>query len=263
MVEDLPATARRRPGRRTVVALGCALVLAVAGVGYLTLKPTTSPKPTAAPATHAAPSPTLPSPTPTPTVTRRPVARAPHDDVAPAGPTAFRFAGKAFTITAHVCGMPNIRPLDPPGEQHHTVCWVDEGFGVAPGSNSATTYVLGHSWGQDDLEVLNQASSLATREVLKGSAVTTREGVKIWPVKQLDGYLMTLRTPKGTLTYRVGQTFGVHKLDAGRLTSVMNDKVRNRIVLITCAELNHTDYDYNIISFAYLVASQRAAASKA
>ena len=32
---------------------------------------------------------------------------------------------------------PDVRPLDPPGEQHHTVCWVDDGFGVRPGSHTA------------------------------------------------------------------------------------------------------------------------------
>lgn len=264
MVDETAAPTRHRPGRRTVVALVSAAVLAAAGTGYVLLRPGSAPKSVAAPSPSLSSTPTpTPSPTHTPAPRPKPVAKIPHDYVSPAGPTSFRFAGTAFTITAHVCGMPNVRPLDPPGEQHHTVCWVDEGFGVAPGSHTATTYVLGHSWGQDDREVLNPASELATREVLNGSAVTTREGVKIWPVKRLDGYRMTLRTPKGTLTYEVRQTFGVHKLDAGRLTSVMNEKVRDRIVLITCAELNHTDYDYNIISFAYLVASKRAAGSTA
>ena len=62
--------------------------------------------------------------------------------------------------------MANERPLDPPGEQHHTVCWVRNEFGVAPGSDSATTYVLGHSWGQDTQEVLNRLSAPATQQIL-------------------------------------------------------------------------------------------------
>ena len=55
--------------------------------------------------------------------------------------------------------MAYVRPLDPPGEQHHTVCWVQHDFGFAPGSKGrGTTYVLGHSWAEDPLEVLNKVS---------------------------------------------------------------------------------------------------------
>ena len=65
-------------------------------------------------------------------------------------PAASRTPAPRYTIKATVCGMEYVRPLDPPGEQHHTVCWVQHDFGFAPGSNGrGTTYVLGHSWGQD------------------------------------------------------------------------------------------------------------------
>ena len=56
--------------------------------------------------------------------------------MAAAAPTHFQIAGAGFTIDANSCKMPNVRPLDPPGDQYHTVCWVYEGFGVAPGSTS-------------------------------------------------------------------------------------------------------------------------------
>ncbi|MDQ2796482.1 MAG: sortase, partial [Actinomycetota bacterium] len=193
---------------------------------------------------------------PTPSLTAPVV---PHDLVAKAGPTKFRISGPGFTIKARVCAMANERPLDPPGEQHHTVCWVRNEFGVAPGSDSATTYVLGHSWGQDSQEVLNKLSEPATKQLLRAPMVK-RDGIPTYPVTVLDGYVLTLWTPKGTLQYRVRDAFGVDKLKLGNITSTMDDTVRNRIVLITCAERNHTDYDYNVVVNAYLISSKATTA---
>lgn len=210
---------------------------------------------------HTATSaPPLPPPvTPTPTTSAPPSTAAPvvpHEVVAAAAPTQFELKGKAFDIKAKVCGMLNVRPLDPPGEQHHTVCWVREGFGVAPGTSSGTTYVLGHAWGQDDNEVLNPLSEAAMREVLKEENHPTRlSGVDIWPVKSVNGYVLTLKTPKGTLNYTVKDVYAVRKSDAGNVQPLMNEKTPNRVVIITCGELNHHDYDYNIIVDAYLTSS--------
>jgi hypothetical protein len=36
----------------------------------------------------------------------------------------------------------------------------------------------------------------------------------------------------------------------------MNEHTPNRVVIITCGELNHIDYDYNIIVSAYLTSSK-------
>lgn len=187
--------------------------------------------------------------------TATPRSAGPHDPVGKAGPTRFRIAGAGFTIDAHVCAMANERPLDPPGEQHHTVCWVRNEFGVAPSSNSATTYVLGHSWAPDPAEVLNRLSEAATKQILRAQAVT-RDGVPTYPVTALDGYVITLWTPKGTLHYRVRDAYGVDKLKLGNVRSTMDDTVRNRVVLITCAERNGTDYDYNVVVEAYLISSK-------
>ena len=110
---------------RTSVAAACS----AGATHHRDQAPPTTPRTSApAPAVHpvAAPQPVIP-----------------HDYVAPAGPTGFLLTGPRFSIRAHVCAMPPVFPLDPPGEQRHTVCWVTKGFGFTPGSTSRTTYVLG------------------------------------------------------------------------------------------------------------------------
>jgi hypothetical protein len=183
--------------------------------------------------------------------------------VGAAGPSAFTYTAKHYTIKASVCGMENVRPLDPPGEQHHTVCWVQHDFGHAPGTNGrGTTYVLGHAWGQDPLEVLNKISETAMRDVLPEIDRGTRQlisGVVTYPVKHLDGDVITLRTATGVLKYTVRGAYAVAKSDAGYVQPLMNERTRNRVVIITCGELHHVDYDYNIIVSAYLTSSRSLA----
>ena len=134
------------------------------------------------------------------------------------------------------------------------MCWVDHDFGVAPGSNSATTYVLGHSWAEDDLEVLNPASRIATKQLLHAKPRRVG-GIKTYPVTALDGYTITLKTPRGHLVYTVRNAYGVAKDQAGFVPTLMNQKVPHRIALITCAERNGVDYDYDVIVEAYLTES--------
>jgi hypothetical protein len=247
-----------------VVAVACAALLAVAFGVYLWTRGGSAPKhPVAAPpapsssaATSSAPQATSPPVRPPP---KKPVR---HDRVAPAAPTAFTLTGRKFTIKAEVCSMAPVFPLDPPGDQHHTVCWVDGGFGVAPSSHAATSYVLGHAWAPDSKEVLNKLSAPATRQVLKAEPHLV-DGVNVYPVHVLDGYKLILRTPTGRLTYRVSKAYGVRKLDLGHVKSAMNQHARNRVVLITCAERKGVDYDYNIVLYARLHSSVRAAASRA
>jgi sortase family protein len=209
----------------------------------------------------------------------RPVVAAaqvmPAEDVSPiqpvraSQPLAFRLTGAGFTIKAHVCAMANVRPYDPPGEQRHTVCWVREGFGDAPGSHHATSFLFGHSWAEDAQEVLNKASAAATPEILRGhtaQAPSIRPGTggitapspttTIYPVHALVGYRIVLRTRTGVLTYRVRTVYGVKKDELGYIAEWQNEKIRNRIVLTTCSELNGVDYDYNVVIEAYLVASR-------
>src|SRR4051812_5131725 len=139
----LPADGNR--SRRRLVIAGCAASVAVLAVGaYVWLGRDGSDRAdrqVAAPRVAAvAPAP----PTiPLPTTSAPPQPVVPHDAVAPARPTSFTVAGRGFRINAHVCAMEPIFPLTPPGDEHHTVCWVKKGFGFAPGSNTATSYVLG------------------------------------------------------------------------------------------------------------------------
>jgi hypothetical protein len=175
------------------------------------------------------------------------------DPVTPAAPTRFVMAGPQFRIAAHVCPMPYVRPLDPPGEQHHTVCWVERDFGVAPGYPShGTSYVLGHAWAEDPQEVLNPMSELAMRQV--DLARPRRSGgVPLYPVTNLDGYTITLTTANGRLTYRVTQAFAVRKERAADVRSVMAASTPDRVVLITCGVHDGVDVDVNVIAYATLV----------
>ena len=81
-----------------------------------------------------------------------------------------------------------------------------------------------------------------------------RQGVATFPVRHLNGYRITLRTPNGTLTYVVRQAFAVRKLQAANVPSLMADSP-NRVVLITCAVAGGVDLDYNVVVYAYLSSS--------
>jgi hypothetical protein len=181
----------------------------------------------------------------------------PHDEVPAAAPTSFVLRGPKFTIKAHVCPMANIRPYDPPGDAHHTVCWVQSGFGVAPSSKQpATTYLFGHAWARDPLEVLNKASALATAQFLHATPRVV-DGVNVYPARSLVGYRLVLRTRAGILTYRVRSAWAVSKYQLGFIKSWLDPTVPNRVLLTTCAELHGVDYDYNVILDAGLYSSVR------
>ena len=240
-----------RPTRRAILTAATAAVVAAVAVGYALHR--------SAPDAHhpaAAPPAVVTRPPAAVVAPARPVHRAPavpHDRVAAAAPTAFRIKGPAFDITASVCQMENIRPLDPPGDQLHTVCWVRSGFGVAPGSASrGTSYILGHSWAQAKL-VFNPLSELASKDIdLQHPRVL--DGVKTFPIQRLNGYRITLQTPHGTLTYLVRQSFAVSKMQAADVHSLMANSP-DRVVLITCAVAGGVDLDYNIVVYAYLHSS--------
>jgi hypothetical protein len=180
-------------------------------------------------------------------------------------PVAFTLTGPRFTIKARVCSMANVRPYDPPGEQHHTVCWVRSGFGVAPGTNQGTSYLFGHSWAEDAREVLNKASALATAEILHARAreVPSSQPKSIWgptttvfPVHALDGHRIVLRTHTAVLTYEVRRAYGVDKHYLGLVADWSDPSPGDRVVLTTCAELDGVDYDDNVVLDAYLVAAR-------
>jgi hypothetical protein len=252
MDEQAPTKTRRRV---LIAAVAVAVAVAAAVTTAVLLhspnhpqRHVAAPTPIVVAVRPTPPPPSASAPAPKPTV--------PHDRVAAAVPSAFTLSGHGLAIHAHVCAMPPVFPLDPPGEQHHTVCWVTKGFGYRPGSHSGgTSYVLGHSWAEDPLEVLNKASVRATRDILHERSQRL-DGVPIYPAKSLLGSRITLRTPSGTLVYQTRNAFGVDKFKLGNIKSIMDPHVRNRVVLITCAELHGVDYHYNVVLDARLVSSR-------
>lgn len=190
-----------------------------------------------------------------------PAAKAPaipHDLVAPAAPTGFRISGPAFDIPAKVCGMDNVRPLDPPGDQYHTVCWVQEGFGVAPGVNSGgTSYILGHSWAQAPL-VLTPLSTTAMAHMDMAHPVALA-GVPTYPTTAINGYSIVLDTPNGQLVYTVTSAYAVAKSQAADVAPLMDERTPNRLVIITCGVDDGQDVDVNIIVDATLTSSKKKA----
>ena len=233
--------------RRGWWAFGAVAAVAAVLATVFALRPGPSPRAAAERPPTSAPTVTTPSAAPSPPPAPR------LDPVAAATPTRFVMRGPKFRIVANVCSMPYVRPLDPPGEQHHTVCWVERDFGVAPANPSrGTSYVLGHAWAEDPHEVLNPMSELAMRRVDLAHP-SHENGVPIYPVTDLDGYTITLTTATGTLTYQVTRAFAVSKERAGDVKSVMADRTPNRVVLITCGVRDGVDVDVNVIAYATLV----------
>jgi hypothetical protein len=231
------------------VAPGAALVaLAALLVAWLAAGPQrTGGQPSAL---RAAPAGVLPA-RPVPSAAADPL---PHDRVPAAAPSQFVISGPAFTVSAGVCGMPPVFPLDPPGDQVHTVCWVDHGFGVAPASSTrGTTYVLGHSWAEAPL-VLNPLSEFATAHEQQADYLAN--GVATYSVPALRNYAITLTTPTGKLGYRVTTAYLVGKLDARKVSSLMATGTPNRVVLITCAVSKGLDLPQNVILYATLAWSK-------
>jgi hypothetical protein len=241
-----------RNRKRTIAAVAAAAVLAAVLTAVLWPSPDHKP---------AAKSPVVASlPLATSTVDASPVAARPQPSiphVASAVPTQFRMSGAAFTVDASVCQMPYVRPLDPPGDQMHTVCWVNKDFGFAPASPSrGTSYILGHAWAQATL-VLNPLSEFATAHV--STRARMENGIATYPVAALKGYHIRVDTAKGRLTYRVTRAYLVAKNQAGFVTSLMAEHTRNRVVVITCAVKNGVDLDQNVIVYATLIAAHAQA----
>lgn len=227
-----------------VVAGTAALVASIGGDPAE--HPQAAPPATSAPSTRAvaAPKPSKPA-----------VPAVAHERVPAAAPLAFQMKGPAFTIKADVCRMPNVRPLNPPGDQLHTVCWVESDFGVAPGSHSrGTSYILGHAWAQQKL-VFNPLSEFAMNHV--SATPKMRSGVATYPVRGLTGYRIVLRTRTGVLTYRVDAAYTVAKMEAANVRSLMAETTPNRVVLITCGVKDGVDVDVNVIVYASLASSAR------
>ena len=238
--------------KRAIAVVSAVAVVLAAAVFVVVLWPDSHKATPPHVAVLAQPEPIVSTPTPSPTVPKP----APIAHVPAAAPTAFHMIGKGFRIDAGVCGMAYVRPLDPPGDQLHTVCWVQQDFGVAPGSPSAgTTYVLGHAWAQQQL-VLNPMSEFATAHV-SATPHPVNGGVVVYDVAAMKGYRVELDTPAGNLVYRVTSSFLVAKNDAGLVQSVMDQSIRNRLVIITCAVKDGVDLDQNVIAYATLVRAVR------
>jgi hypothetical protein len=117
--------------------------------------------------------------------------------------------------------------------------------------------VLGHAWAEDRLEVLNDASTIATEQIIAEKPHLLR-GIPIYPVTKLNGYKLILDTARGRLTYTVRRVYGVAKDQAGNVRRLMNESTRHRVALITCAERKGVDYDYDVIVEAFLTAAAPA-----
>jgi hypothetical protein len=233
--------------KRKGLAVAVAAVIAVVSVAAYLVLTSRSTVVAGVPAAAATPSAT-PTPKPKPTKTA-----LPREYVAQGAPTSFEMTGHAFTIRANVCQMPYVLPLDPPGDQFHTVCWVDETFGVAPGSAApGTSYILGHAWAEANL-VLNPLSTYALNHV--DPTTTMETGVPLHNVIGLNGYRILLRTSRGLLTYTVDRAFTVAKTGAINVKSIMAANTPNRIVLITCGVKDGTDVDVNVVLYAALTSS--------
>ena len=229
---------------RAKVALTVAVALILGATGCGASQSPSGREATGVPVAAQAPAPVPKPPAP------------PREFVAPAAPTAFEMSGPAFDIKADVCQMENIRPLNPPGDQKRTVCWVREDFGVAPGSDSGgTSYILGHAWAKIPL-IFNPLSELAMQE-FTGQNPEMQSGVPTFPVQAINEYDIVLHTPNGILTYTVTRTFAVAKSQAGDVESLMAN-TPNRVVLITCGVKDGDDVDYNVVVDAYLTSSTAA-----
>jgi hypothetical protein len=228
-------------------------LIALGAIGFGIQRAYSSNRHTPVAATPTSSAPTSPAPRPTVPIHRPAVKLLPHETVPSAAPTSFEMKGASFNIKAGVCQMENVRPLDPPGDQLHTVCWVREGFGVAPGSKSGgTSYILGHAWAQQRL-VFNPLAEFAMKKVNLNTP-RLQNGVPTYPVAGLRPYKIILKTPGGILTYDVKSAFAVRKQRAADVKSTMAN-IPNRVVLITCGVANGQDVDYNIIVDAYLESS--------
>ena len=207
--------------------------------------PAAAPASPSVPAAVAAPAPrAVPAAPPRPAIERVTAAR----------PTAFRATGPGFDVSSRVCAMPNAMVLDPPGNPRKQVCWVEAPMGEKPGSASATTYILGHSYANDAHTVLGTLSRVASAPIAHGRTVY-RSGVPTRTITALAGTTLTLRTATGVLTYRVGLTFAVPKPQFGLVQRIEDDTLPRRVVLVTCAVLGGRDLDYNVIVEAKLVAA--------
>jgi len=242
------------------LSAACALLAAVALAVWLNQSDPTPRKHLYTPTPVAGPPPPAIAIAPVAVVRSRP--KSPAKQL-----SSFVFTGPKFTINANLCTMANIRPYDPPGDEHHNVCWVTGGYGGPPGSLDRTTFLFGHAWAEDSREVLNKASALATREFLGAKPIQMRSvppdadyvpfhsTTQVFPVMSLNGYKIILTTAHATSTYQVGSAYGVRKNLLGDVASWENTRVPKRLVLTTCAELNGVDYDYNVIINADLIST--------
>lgn len=176
-------------------------------------------------------------------------------------PRQFLYTGGEVLIDAGVCEMDYVLPLDPPGDQLHTVCWVREHFGVAPGSESARSYILGHAWAQQQLVFNPIAEKIAAAIDFAAlpeqvPAVDTSVGtVGRFSTDVLDGDEIVLTTDTAVLTYEVVAAYAVDKMEAINDAELMDDSLPQRITLIACAVKDGVDLPYLTIVDAELVAS--------
>ncbi|MDO4929439.1 MAG: sortase [Corynebacterium sp.] len=172
----------------------------------------------------------------------------------PAGNYIFRGAA---TINGTYDSMAYHLPLNPPGPQATMVRWV-YGMGVGPtNAQDGTMYLLGHAWGQQRL-VFNPISELATNTTNLNAPVPVNAigggTVNRYYTNALNGSTMTMTDAAGNArTWVVDTAYLIRKNDSIADADLMNNGVRGRVAIITCAVQGRADLDYNVIVMGHLV----------
>ncbi|MDO4909762.1 MAG: sortase [Corynebacterium sp.] len=172
----------------------------------------------------------------------------------PAGNFSIRGAA---TVNANYDSMAYHIPLNPPGPQATMVRWV-YGMGVGPtNAQDGTMYVLGHAWGQQRL-VFNPISELATNTTNLNAPVPVNAigggTVNRYYTGALNGSTIIMADSAGNArTWVVDTAYLIHKNDSIADADLMNNSIRGRIALITCAVQGHADLDYNVIVLGHMV----------
>lgn len=188
-----------------------------------------------------------------PTTTKPPSV---NDSPAPGPSGFFRMDGPAPIENATYDSMPYVLPLDPAGPQESMVRWVD-GLGVSPtNATEGTVYVLGHAWGHAQL-VFNPISEFATAHVNLNAPVNALGAgnidVRRYPTDALNGSRITMTDSAGNLReWVVDNTYLIDKYDAINDFDLLDETIKNRIVLIACATSGGADLEYNVIVTGHL-----------
>ncbi len=185
-----------------------------------------------------------------------------------------------LSLTVKVGSMPYNQALAAPSCTYSTdpecpekAYWVRDTMGVAPSSSTDnSTYIVGHSWtqsprvfdklsdyGMTHYEVDQNGKPVRTNMASVFDPSGKTRSIETWKVPGLIATTATLKSQKGTLTYRVEQAFVTKKVDLGFVYAFQHGSP-NTLVIETCGVdlKNRVDTDYDVVVIAKLVASRPA-----